>query len=145
MKKTPEKVAYLWQLGVFFFAALTAQNSPELHFRFIKFFIQPSPVGSLLRTIIFFSLFIFLKRNFVSMHSHFLKSIFGVKTLYSLYFFYKLPKNNWWTFNSGMHHLCAQIVSAQIKEMQTKIKKVLSFRQISFGCFMSFFSIPLSS
>ena len=28
---------YLWQLaGVFFSAALTAQNSPELHFRFIN-------------------------------------------------------------------------------------------------------------
>jgi hypothetical protein len=42
LKKTPEKVAYLWQLGVFFSAAPTAQNSPELHFRFIK-----SRVGSL--------------------------------------------------------------------------------------------------
>ena len=32
----------------FFSAALTAQNSPELHFRFIDSFIQPSLVGSLL-------------------------------------------------------------------------------------------------
>ena len=31
----------------FFSAAPTAQNSPELHFRFINFFIQPSRVGSL--------------------------------------------------------------------------------------------------
>ena len=37
LKKTPQKVAYLWQLGGFFFsAAPTAQNSPELHFCFIK-------------------------------------------------------------------------------------------------------------
>ena len=35
LKKTPQKVAYLWQLGVVVFsAALTAQNSPELHFHF---------------------------------------------------------------------------------------------------------------
>ena len=31
----------------FFSAAPTAQNSPELHFRFINSFIQPSLVGSL--------------------------------------------------------------------------------------------------
>ena len=30
-----------------FSAAPTAQNSPELHFRFINYFIQPSRVGSL--------------------------------------------------------------------------------------------------
>ena len=35
-------------VGRFFFsAALTAQNSPELHIRFINSFIQPSRVGSL--------------------------------------------------------------------------------------------------
>ena len=73
------------------------------------------------------------------MHTHFLKSIFGVKTLYSLYFFYKFPKNVWWTFNSIMHHFCAQILSVQIKEMQTKIKKVHFLRQISLGRFMFFF------
>ena len=38
-------------VGSFFFsAAPTAQNSPELHFRFINYFIQPSRVGSLIRT-----------------------------------------------------------------------------------------------
>ena len=47
LKKPPQEVAYLWQLGVFFSAAPTAQNSPELHFRFINSFIQPSFVGSL--------------------------------------------------------------------------------------------------
>ena len=31
----------------FFFAALTAQNSPKLHFRFINSFVQPSHVESL--------------------------------------------------------------------------------------------------
>ena len=30
LKKPPEKVAYLWQLGGFFSAAPIAQNSPEL-------------------------------------------------------------------------------------------------------------------
>ena len=36
-------------VGSFFFsAAPTAQNSPELHFRFINSFIQPTRVGSLL-------------------------------------------------------------------------------------------------
>ena len=32
---------------IFFSAAPTAQNSPELHFRFIHSFIQPSLVGSI--------------------------------------------------------------------------------------------------
>jgi hypothetical protein len=36
------------EVGRFFFsAASTAQKSPELHFRFINYFIQPSLVGSL--------------------------------------------------------------------------------------------------
>ena len=39
LKNPPKKVAYLWQLGFFFFAAPTAQNSPELHF---CYFIQLS-------------------------------------------------------------------------------------------------------
>ena len=40
-------------VGSFFFsAAPTAQNSPELHFRFINSFIQPSRVGSLVKTFI---------------------------------------------------------------------------------------------
>ena len=47
LKKPPQKVASLWQLGVFFSAAPTAQNSPKLHFRFINYFIQPSLLGSL--------------------------------------------------------------------------------------------------
>ena len=47
LKKPPQKVAYFWQLGVFFSAAPTAQNSPELHFRFISSFIQSSLLRSL--------------------------------------------------------------------------------------------------
>ena len=47
MKKPPQKVAYLWQLGGFFSAALTVQNSPELHIRFINYFIQLSLLRSL--------------------------------------------------------------------------------------------------
>ena len=47
-----QRVAYLWVpllMAVCFLlsAAPTAQNSPELHFRFINSFIQPSLVGSL--------------------------------------------------------------------------------------------------
>ena len=34
-------------LGVFFSAAPTARNSPDLYFRFIDYFIQPSRVRSL--------------------------------------------------------------------------------------------------
>ena len=45
-KKLPKKL----QLEFFFSAAMTAQNSPELHFRSINSFIQPSLVGSLLAT-----------------------------------------------------------------------------------------------
>ena len=45
MKKPPQKVAYLCQVGGFFSAAPT--SSPELHFRFINSFIQPSRVESL--------------------------------------------------------------------------------------------------
>jgi hypothetical protein len=50
LKKPPQKVAYLWQLGVFFSAAPTAQNSPEIHFRFINSFIQSSLLRSLAAT-----------------------------------------------------------------------------------------------
>jgi hypothetical protein len=47
LKKTPQKVAYLWQLGVVVFSvAPTVQNSPELHFRFINYFIQSSLLWS---------------------------------------------------------------------------------------------------
>ena len=52
LKKPPQKVAYLWQLGVFFSAAPTAQNSPELHFRFINSFIQSSLLRSLVLILI---------------------------------------------------------------------------------------------
>ena len=38
---------YLWQLGIFFSSAPPAQNSPELHFRSINLFIQPSLLESL--------------------------------------------------------------------------------------------------
>ena len=54
LKKPPQKVAYLWQLGVFFLCnpdcpkqPKTAQNSPELHFCFMISFIQSSPLRSL--------------------------------------------------------------------------------------------------
>ena len=47
VEKTITKVAYLWQFGVFFSAAPTAQNIPELHFRFMNSFIPLSLVGSL--------------------------------------------------------------------------------------------------
>ena len=43
LKKTPQKIAYLWHSGGFF----SLQNSPELHFCFILiFFIQPSLLES---------------------------------------------------------------------------------------------------
>ena len=44
-KKLASKVANLWQF--FFSAAPTAQNSPELHFRFINYFIQSSLLRSM--------------------------------------------------------------------------------------------------
>ena len=47
VKKPPQKVAFLWQLRIFFSAAPTAQNSQELHFHFINSFTQTSLVGSL--------------------------------------------------------------------------------------------------
>ena len=47
VKKPPQKVAYLWQLGGFFSAAPTAQNSLEVHFPFINYFVQSSLVRSL--------------------------------------------------------------------------------------------------
>ena len=47
LKKYP-KNCILMADGSFFSAALTAQNSPELHFHFINSFIQPSLVGSLM-------------------------------------------------------------------------------------------------
>ena len=42
---------------VFFSAAPTAQNSPELPFRFINSFIQLSRVGSLIRIVSFVHFF----------------------------------------------------------------------------------------
>ena len=51
VEKTKSKSCILMAVGSFFFsAAPTAQNSPELHFRFINSFIQPSLVGSLVTT-----------------------------------------------------------------------------------------------
>ena len=47
LKKPPQKVAYLWQLGVFFSAAPPSQNSLELYFRFINFSIRLSLLESL--------------------------------------------------------------------------------------------------
>ena len=47
LEKPPQKVAYLWQLGVFFSATPPVQNSPELHFLFIIFSTQPSLLESL--------------------------------------------------------------------------------------------------
>jgi hypothetical protein len=46
LKKAPQKAAYLWQLEVFFSAAPSAQNSPELHFRFKDSPIQSSVLKS---------------------------------------------------------------------------------------------------
>ena len=46
-KNHPKKLHTYGSWEVFFSAALTAQKSPELHFRFINSFIQPSLVGSL--------------------------------------------------------------------------------------------------
>ena len=51
MKKITSKICLLMAVGIFFFsAASTTQNSPELHFRLINSFIQPSRVGSLTAT-----------------------------------------------------------------------------------------------
>ena len=48
VKKTTPKSCILMAVGRgFFSAAPTAQNSPELHFRFINSFIQPYLVESL--------------------------------------------------------------------------------------------------
>jgi hypothetical protein len=42
-KKKSPKSCILMAVGSFFSAAPTAQNSPELHFRFTNYFIQPCP------------------------------------------------------------------------------------------------------
>jgi hypothetical protein len=46
-KNLPKKLHTYGSWEVFCSAAPTAQNSPELHFRFINSFIQPSLLGSL--------------------------------------------------------------------------------------------------
>ena len=46
-KNYPQKLHTYGSWEVFFSAAPPAQNSPELHFRFIIFFIQPSLLKSL--------------------------------------------------------------------------------------------------
>ena len=50
LKKSPQKVAHNRPRPFFFSAAPTAQNCPELHFRFIDSFIKPSHLGSLITT-----------------------------------------------------------------------------------------------
>ncbi len=50
-KNHPKKLHTYGSWEVFFSAAPTAQNSPELHFRFINSFIQPSLVGSLIPSV----------------------------------------------------------------------------------------------
>ena len=47
-KNHPKKLHTYGSWKFFFSAAPTAQNSPELHFRFINFSIHPTHVGSLL-------------------------------------------------------------------------------------------------
>ena len=49
VEKHPKKLHTYGSWEIFFSAALTADNSPELHFCFINSFIQPSQVGSLER------------------------------------------------------------------------------------------------
>ena len=51
VEKPPKNVIYLWQLGVLFSAAPTAQNSPVLHFRFINSPIQSPVLKSVVRII----------------------------------------------------------------------------------------------
>ena len=62
IKKPPQKVAYLWQLGVFFSAAPTAQNSPELHFRLINSPIQSSVLKSVVAVILLITSYSFRTR-----------------------------------------------------------------------------------
>ena len=51
VEKTTPKSCIVMAVGSFIFsAAPTAQNSPELHFRFMNYFIQPSLLESLLPT-----------------------------------------------------------------------------------------------
>ena len=51
VEKTTPKSCLLMAVGrVFFSSAQTAQNSPELHFRFINSFFHPSLLKSLLRS-----------------------------------------------------------------------------------------------
>ena len=47
LENHPKKLHTYGSCEFFFSAASTAQNSPELHFRFMNSFIQPSLVGSL--------------------------------------------------------------------------------------------------
>ena len=51
-KKHPKKLHTYGSWEFFLSAALTAPNSPELHFRFINSFIQPSLVGYLVCTLL---------------------------------------------------------------------------------------------
>ena len=47
MKKPPKKVAYLWQLGVFFLYSHACPKQPRTSFPFYNIFIQPSLLESL--------------------------------------------------------------------------------------------------
>ena len=50
LRKPPKKLHTYGSWEFVFSAAQTAQNSPDLHFRFINYFIRPFRVGSLLIT-----------------------------------------------------------------------------------------------
>ena len=54
LKNQPKKLHTYGSWEFIFSAALNAQNSREIHFCFIDFFIQPSFVGSLIGMLIFY-------------------------------------------------------------------------------------------
>jgi hypothetical protein len=75
LKKPPQKVAYLWQLGGFLSAALPAQNSPELHFRFMNLSIQSSVLKSVTSVLFYYVTLLQKFTNFVKILSELLSFI----------------------------------------------------------------------
>ena len=112
-KNHPKKLHTYGSWDFFFSAALTAQNSPELHFRFIFFFIQPSLLESLEGRDILVSLILVLKIPLFFVH------FFRVSSFVLTHF----KHSSWCLWNE------AQFSDCHSKRNSTRIHLIFAFSE----------------
>ena len=76
LKKPPQKVLYLWQLGGFFLCSPDCPKQPRTSFPFYNFFIQPSLLESLVSFLINFDSIVRLESRLFIL-SYLFQLIFG--------------------------------------------------------------------